>query len=273
LRRLQWVNGIERQNTVHLEGHVSDPSVLALIPARGGSKSIPRKNVMNIAGRPLIAWSIAHALESAQITRIIVSTDDEEIAEVSEQWGAEVPFIRPLEYAQDLSPDIDVFRHCLDFLSEHEEYYPDVVVHLRPTAPVRRVSDIDAAIDLLLDHPSADAVRSISVARETPYKMWTLQGDGTIEPILRLADIPDCQSQARQTLPLVYAQDGLIDVVRPGTVLEKASMCGDIVLPYLTEIDVFDLDYPEDIEPIERALLGLQEGRELPKPQAGRVPA
>src|SRR4051812_3665483 len=110
--------------------------VLALIPARGGSKGIPRKNTMVMAGRPLIAWSIDHALQSTRITRVIVSTDDAEIATVAEQWGAEVPFVRPAEYAGDLSPDIDVFRHAFEFLATNESYEPDMVVHLRPTGPV-----------------------------------------------------------------------------------------------------------------------------------------
>src|SRR3954469_2165589 len=133
--------------------------VLALIPARGGSKGIPRKNVIDIAGKPLIAWSIEHALAAARVTRVVVSTDDEEIASVAAAWGADVPFLRPAEFAQDLSPDIDVFRHALEFLAR-ESYTPEMVVHLRPTGPVRRVDDIDAAIGLLASDPDADAVRA-----------------------------------------------------------------------------------------------------------------
>src|SRR4051794_19542770 len=123
--------------------------VIALIPARGGSKGIPRKNVVEIAGKPLIAWSILQALESTRITRVVVSTEDGEIAAVAEEWGAEVPFVRPAEHAGDLSPDIDVVRHALEFFAEHESSVPELVVHLRPTGPVRRVADIDAAVDLL----------------------------------------------------------------------------------------------------------------------------
>ena len=103
------------------DGH-SSREVLALIPARGGSKSIPRKNIIEIAGKPLIAWSILQALESTRITRVVVSTDDDEIAAVAEEYGAEVPFIRPAEYADDRAPDIDVFRHALAFLAERESY-------------------------------------------------------------------------------------------------------------------------------------------------------
>lgn len=246
--------------------------VLALIPARGGSKSIPRKNLIEIAGKPLIAWSILHALESARISRVVVSTDDAEIAAVAEKWGAEVPFLRPSEYAEDLSPDIDVVRHALDFLERNEAYEPNMVVHLRPTGPVRHVADIDAAIELLAGHPEADAVRSVSLVRQTPYKMWRLRDDGTLQPLLELPDLPDCQSRPRQLLPLVYWQNGYVDVLRPRAVLEKNSMWGDHVLPFMVDTTLFDLDYPDDIPPVEEALVRLDQGIELPREQAGRHP-
>jgi N-acylneuraminate cytidylyltransferase len=234
--------------------------VLGLIPARGGSKGIPRKNVLPIAGKPLIAWSILQALESARITRVVVSTDDAEIASVAEQWGAEVPFLRPAELAGDLSPDIDVVRHALEFSARAESYEPELVVHLRPTGPVRRVEDIDAAVDLLVARPDADAVRSVSLAHQTPYKMWHLRDDHTMEPVLRLPDLPDCQSRPRQLLPRVYWQNGYVDVFRPGAVLEKNSMWGDRVVPFVVETGLFDLDHPEDIEPVEQALLQIVRG-------------
>jgi len=178
--------------------------VLALIPARGGSKGIPGKNIVILVGKPLLAYSIGQAQSSRHITRIIVSTDDKEIAAVARQWGAEVPFIRPAEYAQDLSPDIDVFRHALTWLQNNEGYRPDLVVHLRPPGPVRRVEFIDQAIDLLVAHPEADAVRSVSIARQTPYKMWQITPNGYLEPVVRIAGVPDCQSRPRQSLPTVY---------------------------------------------------------------------
>ncbi len=116
------------------------PEVLAVIPARGGSKGIPRKNIRQFAGYPLIAYSIAAGLQAEMVTRVIVSTDDEEIAQVSRQFGAEVPFFRPTELAQDNTTDLPVFQHALRWLKEHEGYEPDVVVQLRPTSPfVRRV--------------------------------------------------------------------------------------------------------------------------------------
>ena len=237
--------------------------VLALIPARGGSKGIPRKNVLSIAGRPLIAWSIRQALESARIDRVVVSTDDAEIASIAQEWGAEVPFLRPAELADDLSPDVDAFRHALEFLASAERYEPGIVVHLRPTGPVRRVEDIDAAVDLLAARPELDAVRSVSLAHQTPYKMWRILDDETMEPLLRVPGIDDCQSLPRQQLPVVYWQNGYVDVLRPRAVLEHGSMWGRSVAPFVVDTPLLDLDYPDDIAPVEQALLELRQGREL----------
>ncbi len=237
--------------------------VLALIPARGGSKGIPRKNVLELAGRPLVAWSITQARESARVDRVVVSTDDAEIAAVARDWGAEVPFLRPGELSGDLSPDIDFVRHALGWFAEHESYEPAMIVHLRPTGPVRRVADIDAAVDLLESRPDADAVRSVTLAHQTPYKMWRLLDDGTMAPILELPEVVDAQSQPRQLLPRVYWQNGYVDVLRPRAVLEHGSMWGRRVLPFVVESETFELDYPEDVERVEAGLraLGDADGR------------
>lgn len=242
--------------------------VLALIPARGGSKGIPRKNLLDIGGKPLIAWSILHALESDRIDRVIVSTDDEEIAAAARDYGADVPFLRPAEFAGDLSPDVDVFRHALTWLDERERYRPSMVVHLRPTGPVRRIADIDAAIDLMVARPGADALRSVSMAHQTPYKMWRLTGDGLMEPLMVLPGVTDCQSRPRQTLPSAYWQNGYVDIVRPRAVLETSSMWGETVIPFIVETGIFDLDYPEDIHPVEQAL-GMAAG----SPRSTQVPS
>ena len=242
--------------------------VLALIPARGGSKGIPRKNLLVLAGRPLIAYSIEQALTSPRITRTIVSTDDEEIADVARRFGAEVPFLRPAEFAQDLSPDIDVFRHALTWLAENEGYRPELVVHLRPTGPVRRVELIDQAIDLLASHPEADAVRSVSWPIQTPYKMWRIV-DGYLKPLLRIEGLPDCQSMPRQTLPEVYWQNGYVDVLRPRAVLEMNSMWGRKALPFVVQEPIYELDYEDSIPRLEAALRRLQAGLPLEEPYSG----
>ena len=129
--------------------------ILALIPARGGSKGIPRKNIREFAGYPLIAWSIAAAKQSKLVTRTIVSTDDEEIAAVARTLGAETPFLRPAEFAQDATTDLPVYEHALQWLAENEAYHPDVVVQLRPTSPIRPRDCVDDAIRILLAHPNS----------------------------------------------------------------------------------------------------------------------
>jgi N-acylneuraminate cytidylyltransferase len=246
--------------------------VLALIPARGGSKGIPGKNLIEIAGKPLIAWSILQARAASCVQRVVVSTDDPLIAAVAAEWGADVPFLRPAELAQDLSPDIDVFRHALETLATAEQYRPTMVVHLRATAPVRDVADIDKAVALLAEDPDADAVRSVSQARQSPFKMWVVNEDGTMTPVARVEGMTDCQSQARQLLPVAYTQNGYVDVVRPRAVMEQNSMWGSRVLAFVVETELFDLDYPEDIPPVEAALHALDAGGDIPRPPAGRHP-
>lgn len=235
------------------------PEVLALIPARGGSKSIPRKNLLPIAGKPLVAHSIDQALASAHISRTIVSTDDMEIADVARLSGAEVPFLRPATISGDRSTDLDVFRHALAWLREYEDYTCDVVVHLRPTGPVRRVSRIDQAIAQMLADPSADSLRSVGRPTQSPFKMWRIQ-DGRLIPLVEVNGLPEAHSAPRQSLPEVFWQNGYVDIVRPSVVLEQQSMTGRRILPFIIDEPVLELDYPESIEIVEAALVAAARG-------------
>ena len=140
--------------------------VLAIIPARSGSKTVPHKNIREISGKPMLAYSVEHALKSKYINRVILSTDSASYAEIGKIYGAEVPFLRPEEFAGDKSLDIDVFAHCLTYLKEKESYIPDIVVQLRPTYPIRNIADIDAMIELLIKDKQADSVRSLAPAKE-----------------------------------------------------------------------------------------------------------
>jgi CMP-N,N'-diacetyllegionaminic acid synthase len=241
--------------------------VLALIPARGGSKGIPRKNLLRLAGKPLIQYSIEQALASTRITRTIVSTDDEEIAQVAREAGAEVPFMRPAEFAQDRSLDLDVFRHALTTLGA-AGYQCDCVVHLRPTGPVRRVVLVDEAIDRLLAHPEADSLRSVTTPAETPYKMWTI-ADGLLQPLLRVEGVDEPYCQPRQSLPRVFWQNGYVDVIRPHVILEDGRMAGRRILPFVVDEPVLELDYPDSIAAVEAALTRMRDG-EWPMPDRGR---
>lgn len=227
---------------------VKRTEVLAVIPARGGSKGIPRKNIKLFAGYPLISYSIAAALQSQSVTRVIVSTDDEEIAAVARQFGAETPFIRPPELAQDQTTDLPVFEHALKWLKDNENYSPDLVIQLRPTSPIRPRQCVDEAVALLQKHPEADSVRGVVPSGQNPYKMWRLTGkDQPMTPLLELEDLAEPFNSPRQALPPTYWQTGHIDVIRPSVILEQASMSGKVILPYLIDARyTVDIDTPFD---------------------------
>ena len=219
--------------------------ILALIPARGGSKGIPRKNIRNFAGYPLVAWSIAAGLQSSLVTRVIVSTDDEEIAAVARDFGAETPFLRPAELAQDETTDLPVFEQALAWLKDNEDYQPDVVVQLRPTSPIRPRGLVDDAIRILLDHQDADCVRGVVPAGQNPHKMWRLPegANGPMKNLLDVEGIPEPYNAPRQSLPSVYWQTGHIDAIRTTSILEKKSLTGDVIYPL-----IIDSQYTVDID-------------------------
>jgi N-acylneuraminate cytidylyltransferase len=218
--------------------------ILALIPARGGSKGIPRKNIRNFAGYPLIAWSIAAAKQSSLVTRVIVSTDDEEIAAVAHEWGAETPFLRPAELAQDKTTDLPVFEHALKWLEDVEGYRPDILIQLRPTSPIRPHTMLDDAIRILLEHDDADCVRGVVPAGQNPFKMWRFNGErNPLNPLLTVDGIPEPYNAPRQILPPVYWQTGHIDAIRVSTIADKHSLTGDVIYPLL-----IDPKYTVDID-------------------------
>jgi len=231
-------------------------AVLAIIPARGGSKSIPHKNIRNLGGHPLIAYSIAAGLAARSITRLMVSTDDDEIARVAREYGAEVPFLRPAEHSQDNTPDLPVFKHAIEWLQEYESYQPDIVVQLRPTSPFRRVHQIDDSVRLLIDHPEADAVRTVCVPFQNPFKMWRIAGEGWMQPLgWDLGVVYEPYNQPRQALPEVFWQTGYVDACRISTITKKNSMTGEHILPLVIDPgDWIDIDSPDDWRRAERLL-------------------
>jgi N-acylneuraminate cytidylyltransferase len=221
---------------------VKEFEVLAVIPARGGSKGIPRKNIRDFSGHPLIAYSVAAGLQSKLVTRTIVSTDDDEIAAVARRYGAEIPFMRPPELAQDQTLDLPVFQHALHWLAEEENYHPDVVVQLRPTSPIRPLNCVDEAIRLLLSRPEADSVRGVVPAGQNPFKMWRIDEDSKVmSPLLEVKEVPEPYNAPRQMLPSVYWQTGHIDAIRPKVILEHSSMSGGVVLALMID-PVFSVD-------------------------------
>lgn len=220
--------------------------ILAIIPARGGSKGLVRKNILPLLNHPLIAYSILAAQQSSFINRIIVSTDDDEIINVAKQYRAEVPFKRPAALAQDASTDIEVFTHALNWLKEHENYVPDYVVQLRPTSPIRLKGMIDSCIQKLINHPQSDSLRIITEAPVTPYKMWLVEDENKpMKPLLTLDDIDEPFNQLRQTLPKVYWQVGALDVIKTSVITQQKLMSGDNIMhhivPSYLAVDIDDI--------------------------------
>jgi len=220
--------------------------VLAVVQARGGSKGIPGKNIRPLAGIPLIAYSIAAGLQSKYVDRVIISTDDEQIAEVAQAWGAEVPFMRPAEYATDTAVDLDLFVHALTWLEENEAYKPEIVVQLRPTSPLRPPDCVDRAVEILLSDSRATSVRGVVPAGENPYKMWRIADERSpMQPLLNEGFV-EPYNMPRQKLPATYWQTGHVDALRRGTILEQRSMSGSRILPL-----IIDSRYTIDIDNLQ----------------------
>lgn len=230
---------------------VDQTEVLALIPSRGGSKSIPRKNIRSFGGHPLLAYSVAAGLQANAVTRVIVSTDDEEMADVAREYGAEVPFMRPADLAQDGTLDLPVFIHALQWLEQEDGYRPEVVVQLRPTSPLRAPDCVDKAVALLLSSTEIDSVRGVVLSGQNPYKMWRIKDDGRMVPLLRNG-FEEPFNMPRQKLPSTYWQTGHIDAIRMTTIVDKKSMSGEVIFPLLIDPRyVVDIDTLRDWERAE----------------------
>lgn len=227
-------------------------NIIAIIPARSGSKSVKDKNIRIMNGKPMLAYSIEHALQSKKVERVIVSTDSPNYRDIALRYGAEVPFLRPAEISGDTSLDIEVFDHALRWLKENEGYQADICVHLRPTHPIRNVEDIDRMVTLMESHSEWDSLRSVSLAAQTPYKMWLFpeQDSDTMLP-LATCDVTEAYNAPRQRLPQVYMQNACIDIMRASTILEKHSMTGDKIAGYKMLYD-FDIDTEEEFLRAER---------------------
>lgn len=223
---------------------MKDEKTVALIPARGGSKGIPKKNIIDLGGFPLIAYSIAAARLTKKIDRIIVSTDSEEIAEVAKKYGAEIPFMRPAEFATDTSPAIDVVRHALDWLAQHENSQPEYVVFLNPTTPLRDPELIDQAIEKILSNQEATSLRSAYEMSETAYKTLKIENDFFTG---LLPDRPNDHSLPRQQFPTTYQPNGYVDILITKFIVKSDSLYGDKILSFIAP-DTGELDSPEDLD-------------------------
>jgi len=211
--------------------------ILALIPARGGSKRLPRKNALPLAGKPLIARTIEAALASKTLERVIVSTDDSEIADISRQYGAEVPFMRPIELASDTATSLEVMLHALNTLAEQGERY-DFLMMLQPTSPLRTTKDIDRAVQLLLEK-NADMVTSVCPTDHPPEWSNTLPSDGSMRSFFR----PGVRNTRSQDMPVSYRLNGAIYIFRCERLLAEKSLAMDdnsfaFIMPGERSIDI-----------------------------------
>ena len=202
--------------------------ILALVPARGGSKGVPRKNVRDLAGRPLLQWSVDAARASKQVGRIVVTTDDPAIADIARAGGADVPFLRPAELARDDTAGLDPVLHALEWLAEHESYRPDLVLLLQPTSPLRTVADIDGAVSLAIGS-ALDPVVSVTTPSQHPYWMKRIDDDGRLHDV-----IPQpTPTTRRQDLPTCYAVNGAIYLITPDALREHRTWFTDRTLAYI----------------------------------------
>ncbi|MGA1198372.1 MAG: cytidylyltransferase domain-containing protein [Candidatus Latescibacterota bacterium] len=226
-------------------------NVVTVIPARGGSKSLPKKNIHPLNGKPLIQYSIEYSLQCPLILHTVVSTDCQEIADIAKRTGAEVPFLRPLQYAQDDTRDYPVMRLALETLEKHYDQHIDAIALLRPTSPLRPPGLIEKAIHLLQKDPLATSVRTVTKCEQHPFRMWQMQDHymiGYEKEIYEPFNIP------RQELPTLLFQTGDLEMVTRETLL-AGSVSGTRVLPIIMHPDeMMDIDHQKDLTSAEQRL-------------------
>jgi CMP-N,N'-diacetyllegionaminic acid synthase len=223
-------------------------NVIAIIPARSGSKGVPGKNIALLGGHPLIAFSIAGA-KLAGIERVWISTDSEKYAEMAKRYGAEVPFLRPTEISNDRSTDFEFMRQAMDWMDQNENTVPEYWLHLRPTTPLRDPKILKEALELIQSNPKASSLRSGHEAPESPFK-WFLKDDEGFFKGLREDLTPEKVNMPRQTFPKMYNPDGYVDIVRSSHVLHSTTLHGEKMLVFESP-QCDEIDTKEDFEFLE----------------------
>jgi CMP-N,N'-diacetyllegionaminic acid synthase len=240
--------------------------ILCLIPARSGSKGIKDKNLATINGKSLLQWSIIHAQKSSysKYIKIVVSTDSSKYQQIAINSGAECPFLRPKEISGDLSSDYEFTFHALEWLKENQNYVPDFVIHLRPTYPTRRVSDLDKCIQLFINHRIRyDSLRTIIPFEKSPFKMYITTNDTDVDlntqeiiPLFQeISGVREPYNECRQKLPQAYLHNGCIDIFNTYCVYKHKSITGKKILGYImSESEKHDIDKQADLEDIKNIL-------------------
>lgn len=224
-------------------------SVVALIPARSGSKGVPHKNIKNLGGYTLIDWSIRACLKSRLIDRVIVSTDSKEYADLAVKLGAEVPFLRPAEISGDRSTDFDFVLHALNWFASHGGE-PDLLVHIRPTTPFRSPDLIDQAVEAFRSQSKATALRSVHEMSESAYKTFELSPEGQLKRLGAESTALDSANNARQQFPPTFQANGYVDVLSSNFVRSHGLIHGDWVVPFITPA-VVEVDCEDDFAHLE----------------------
>jgi CMP-N,N'-diacetyllegionaminic acid synthase len=209
--------------------------IMAIIPARAGSKGVPDKNIRSLDGRPLIAYSIQAGLLAENIDRVVVSTDSEDYAAVAKECGAEVPFLRPAKFATDFSNDYEFVKHALDWLKGSEGEVPEFIVHLRPSTPLREPVVVAAAVEKFCKDKQATALRSVHEMSETAYKVLCIESDRLMTLVPGSSDLEEV-NKARQAFPNTYHGNGYVDVLRSEFILKHGKIHGDRVMAYVTDV-------------------------------------
>ena len=225
--------------------------ILAIIPCRSRSKGIKDKNINTVFGKPLIYYSIIFAQQCKFIDKIIVSTDSKKYKKIAEKYGINVPFLRPKNISKDFSLDIDFFKHALNWLKQNDSYVPDLIVHLRPTCPIRRIKILKKAINIISKGRKINSVRSISHINKSAYKMWFMKSNSMIKTIAaNNTNYKEPHNAPRQKLPNSYVQNSVYDVVRT-KIIKKNLMSGKNVYGLITN-DTIDIDNKEDFRKLKK---------------------
>ncbi len=227
--------------------------VYSIIPARGGSKGVPGKNIKCLGGYPLIAYAIAASKMAGSIERTIVSTDSREIADIAVAFGAEAPFLRPAEISLDNSTDLELFQHAIAWFEQNGVALPDLIVHLRPTTPLRDPAEIGKAIAVIAQRPDATCLRSAYVNSQPPQKMFMIDDKNFFRGFFPNDPRPDYHNLPRQSFPKAYCPNGYVDVVRPEFIKKTNTLHGPNILAYITP-SVGEVDKADDFDFLEYLL-------------------
>lgn len=229
------------------ENKQNNLNVLGIVGARSGSKSIPHKNIRPLLGKPLLAWIIEAAKNSKNVSRLILSTDSSEYAQIGRQYGAETPFMRPAELANDTASDIDYLTHAVQWMEEKENWKPDIILRLPPTTPLCTTESIDACVEILMNDPQTTSCRTITSAPKHPYKLWKIEND-ELKPFIpkEFTGFDEPSNMARQLFIPAFAHVDVIAVRRDVLMNNRLLTGKKVKFVKLPKHEAIDIDTEND---------------------------